>query len=132
MNNKILLLLTSIALVSCVSVKVTKAPNIHGKLICIVNNPEVRSAFRDAYERQLVSKGYATKIVDTTSACDITTTYTATYGFHWGMYLSTAVLTINDHGKEVGRADYSAPYASPAKHGRVEGKIENLVAKLLP
>ena len=132
MKFKTLVTLLPIALAGCVSMNVTKAPPITGKTICIVNNPEVWTDFRDAYERQIVARGYSTKIVDAVTACDITSTYSATLGFHWGSYLATAKLTIYDKGTEIGKAEYKAPYASPEKHGRFEGKIETLVSKLLP
>lgn len=101
------------------------------KTICIVDNKRVRVDFRDAYERQLQAKGYATKVIAGGETCPTTSTYEATYGFHWGAYLATARLTIYKDGVEAGRATYKAPYASPEKHGRVEGKVEALVAQLL-
>ena len=119
-------------LAGCISTKVTKATSIPDKTICIVDNPAVRTDFRDAYERQLRAKGYETKIVDANATCPVTSTYTANYGFHWGVYLATARLTISSNGKQIGEANYHAPYGSPAKHGRVEGKIETLVTQLLP
>ncbi len=119
-------------LAGCVSMQVIKATSISDKTVCIVDNPAVRVEFRDAYERQVQAKGYETKIVDTNVACPTTSTYTASYGFHWGVYLASAQLTIYRNGKEIGKATYHAPYASPEKHGRVEGKIEALVTQLLP
>lgn len=132
MNPIALCAIFSVVLAGCVSTTVVQAPSLSSKTICIVDNPSVRQAFRDAYERRIAAHGYDTKIVDASASCDIVSTYSATYGNHWGVYLATATLTINDHGKEVGRATYKAPYASPEKHGRVEGKIEALVAQLLP
>ncbi|HKY01094.1 MAG TPA: Sbal_3080 family lipoprotein [Burkholderiales bacterium] len=122
----------SLVLSGCVSTQVMKAASISDKTVCIIDNPAVRVDFRDAYERQVRAKGYETKIVNTNSACPTTSTYEASYGFHWGTYLATAQLTIYSNGKEIGKATYDAPYASPEKHGRVEGKIEALVAELLP
>lgn len=132
MDHKYLLAIVPIVLAGCVSTSVTQAPKLSSREICIVNNPGVRVAFRDAYERQIAAKGYATRIVEMPSACTVVSTYAATYGNHWGVYLATATLTISENGKEVGRAKYKAPYASPEKHGRVEGKIEALVSELLP
>lgn len=121
-----------LALTGCVSVDVTKATRISGKEICIVDNPSVRRDFRDAYERQIQAKGYTTKIINDVSACQVTSTYVATYGWHWGTYLATAELKVFNGGVEIGRAGYKAPYASPEKHGKVEEKIEALLAQLLP
>ena len=121
-----------LSLAGCVSTQVTKATSIPDKTLCIVDNPNVRVAFRDAYERQVRAKGYETKIVNSDATCPTTSTYTASYGFHWGVYLASARLTINSNGKQIGEANYHAPYASPEKHGHVEGKIEALVKELLP
>jgi hypothetical protein len=131
---KLTLLATAlvVSLSGCVSTQVIKATGLSDKTLCIVDNPAVRVDFRDAYERQVQAKGYQTKIVPTNAACPTTSTYQASYGFHWGMYLASAQLTVYSNGKEVGKAIYKAPYADPAKHGRVEGKIETLVAQLLP
>jgi len=129
---------TSLALVvplllsACVSLTATKATSIAGNQICIIDNPEMNNDFRVAYENQLHSKGYATKIITDSAMCVITSTYKAAYGFHWGMYLASAEIKIFSKGTEIGNAVYRAPFASPAKHGRVEGKIEAMIAKMLP
>ena len=120
------------ALSGCVSIDVTRAVHIDDKEICIVDNLDVRHAFRDAYERRIQAKGYKTQIISEASACEITSTYTATYGFHWGEYLATAELNIIRHGTLIGQVRYHAPYVSPAKHGRVENKIGAMVDQLLP
>jgi hypothetical protein len=122
----------SILLTGCVSLDVTKAVNIDGKEICIIENPYVQTDFLTAYERKIQDKGYKTKIIKDASACKITSTYTATYGEHWGTYLSRAELKIFNGGTLVGQARYKAPRGSPEKHGRVESKIETMVEQLLP
>jgi hypothetical protein len=117
----------------CVRLNATKADKLSGNEICIVNNPEVRAVFRDAYERAIRAKGYQTRIVEKISDCPITTTYTAVYRYDWGMYLSISNLTIYENGVLVGEARYKAPRASPiTKHGRVENKIKEMVDELLP
>jgi len=132
MKNAILGLGMSIILIGCVSIDVKRASTLDSKEICIVDNPNVRQDFRDAYERRIQTKGYKTKITNEASTCQITTTYTATYGNHWGLYLATSELKIFNRGKLIGQANYKAPYASPEKHGRVENKIESMVIQLLP
>jgi len=122
----------SVFLVGCVSLDVTKAVNINGKEICIVENRDVRQAFLTAYERRLQEKGYKTQIIKDALACQTTSTYTATYGEHWGVYLARAELKIFNNGTLIGQARYRAPHASPEKHGRVESKIESMVELLLP
>jgi len=119
-------------LTACTSLHTTKAEHLADKVVCIVNNPSVETVFRDAYERQIRAKGYDTKIIAKGEACSTTSTYEATYGFHWGVYLASAELKIFYQGVEVGKSIYHAPYVSPAKHGRVEGKIEKMIDELLP
>ena len=122
----------SIFLTGCVSLDATKAVYIDGKEICIIENPDVRPAFLTAYERRLQEKGYKTQIIKDALACQTTSTYTATYGEHWGVYLARAELKIFNNGTLIGQARYRAPHASPEKHGRVESKIESMVELLLP
>ncbi len=132
LTTKTLAILCILATTGCVSMHATKAAKLSGKTICVIDNPQVKPEFRDAYERQIRVKGYETKVVPDGKDCPITTTYLATYGFHWGVYLATAELKVFEQGVEVAKADYNAPFASPEKHGRVEGKIERMVAQLLP
>lgn len=108
------------------------AKGIEGQEICIVNNPAVQQDFRDAYQRRIQAKGYNTRIVRQISNCPISTTYTAEYGQHWGVYLASSVLTVYRDGSPIGSIAYNVSYANPGKHGRVEDKIEKIVEKLLP
>ncbi len=132
---KILLpLIFFVVLSGCVSSNVKNVKGLTGnEEICIVENKAVRHDFLKAYQRQINQKGYKTQIIEPTesSTCVYTTTYSATYGFHWGMYLATAKLKVFNGADLVGKATYQAPFASPAKHGRVEGKINILVDELL-
>ena len=122
-------------LYGCVSMNVNKVDDLRGnEEICIVDAPSVRQAFRDAYERRIIEKGYQTRIITNINdpSCELTTTYFATYGSHWGLFLATADLKVFRGAKLVGEAWYHAPWASPAKHGRVEPKIGSMVNALLP
>jgi hypothetical protein len=132
MKTRLLLATLVLPLSGCISTQVIKAPVIADKTICIIDNPSTRTAFRDAYERQVRAKGYETKIVAPGTACATTSTYEADYGFHWGLYLSHAQITIYSNEKEVGKATYKAPYFDMNKHGAVEPKIGALVEQLLP
>ncbi|AWF81301.1 hypothetical protein BTJ40_10995 [Microbulbifer sp. A4B17] len=87
----------------------------------------------DAYKMSVEQLGYKATIKKPTGHdCDVTSTYTATYGMHWGVYLATADLNVFKNNKLVGRAEYRAPRADLSKHGRVSGKIDKLVKELLP
>ena len=132
---KIIITVITLMLVSsCTSLKANKASNINNAEICVINNLSVKSAFTDAYVRQIMSNGYKAKLVNErdASGCSVTSTYTAKYGFHWGVYLAVANLKIFKNGELIGDATYKAPYMSMAKHGRVENKIDAIVNELLP
>lgn len=117
-----------------------EAAKIEGKLvaglagqeICIVDNPAVQQDFRDAYQRRIEAKGYTTRIVQAIGDCPIATTYSASYGQHWGVYLAVSYLQVFRDGAEIGNVRYKVSYANPTKHGRVEDKIGEMVEKLLP
>lgn len=118
----------------CTSLKVTTANGLGDYDICVIKNESIKDDFTSAYVRQIENNGYKIKMVDQAESlsCLITATYSATYGFHWGVYLATANLKVFKGKKLVGEAYYKAPFASPAKHGRVENKINAMVNKLLP
>jgi hypothetical protein len=121
-----------IAFSGCISLKATKVTNIGSKEICIVDNPAVWQDFRDAYARRIQAKGYKTQIIKDAGACQVTTTYAATYGVHWGLFLATAELKIFNGDVQIGQASYKAPWGSPLKHGSFENKVETMVDQLLP
>jgi len=135
MNRMLFILTVTTLLYGCVSMNVKKVSDLKGnEEICIVDAPSVRQAFRDAYERRIIENGYQTRIITDKNdpSCELTTTYFATYGVHWGLFLATAKLKVFRGAKLVGEASYHAPWASPAKHGRVEPKIGSMVNELLP
>jgi hypothetical protein len=133
-NPMVLLSLTlSMALAGCgVSLEVTRAVSIKDREICIVDNPGVQQNFRTAYERQIQKKGCQTKIVQDVNACPTVSTYDATYGMHWGVYLATANLRIFSDGKLAGEAFYERPVQQPAEAWQGRGKIKAMVVKLFP
>ena len=128
-------ILAAFSMLSCTSLQVSEVNALKGsEEVCIVDNKYVKPDFRDAYERRINANGYKTKIIPARkdSSCELVSTYSATYGQHWGVYLKTAVLKVYRSEKLAGEAKYKAPYASPGKHGRVENKIESMVNQLLP
>lgn len=127
--------MASFVFLGCTSLKVSQVQGLKGnEEICVVENANTRPAFRDAYLRRIRANGYRARAVKdrNDTGCELTSTYTATYGHHWGVYLKTSVLRIFRGDKVVGEANYRAPRASPEKHGRVEDKIGDMVNQLLP
>jgi len=116
----------------CASTQITKVAQVGSEEICIVDNPNDRQAFRDAYERTIRAKGYKTRVVNDAKACQVITTYSSSLGYSgWGAYLSDADLKVFSGDKLIGQAKYHAKKV-PTSNGRVEGKIETLVDQMLP
>lgn len=119
---------------SCTSLKTNRVANINNAEICVINNLNIKSDFTAAYVRQIINNGYKARLVNEAEASDclITSTYTAKFGFHWGVYLAIANFKVFKNGELIGDANYRAPRMDVTKHGRVEGKIDTIVNELLP
>jgi hypothetical protein len=61
----------------CASTQITQAAQVGSEEICIVDNPNDRQAFRDAYERTIRAKGYKPRVVNDAKACQVITTYSS-------------------------------------------------------
>jgi hypothetical protein len=109
----------------------TRAAGISGQEICIVDNGYTGTDFRDAYDRQIRARGFATRIVHAKSECPITTTFVATYARGWGRYLRDSMLTVFRDGEEIGVVRYHGSRHKPFK-GTVESVIGEMVAVLYP
>jgi len=132
MIKKVVVCLVVLTLTGCVSLTIDKVAGITpADKICIINNPAVRKDFVDAYKVSIEKIGYDALVKESDDhTCQVTSTYTANYGMHWGVYLARADLKIFKNNKLIGRAQYKAPRADPSKHGRVAGKIDKLVEGL--
>jgi hypothetical protein len=116
----------------CASTQITKAAQVGSEEICIVDNPNDRQAFRDAYERTIRAKGYKPRVVNDAQACQVITTYSSRLGYDgWGPYLADADLKVFSGDKLLGQAKYHAP-PGLGSHGNVEAKIAALVDQMLP
>lgn len=125
-------LLPVVALTACISTTAHKASSLPSREICIIHNPAVLHDFGGVLQRQIQAKGYAAKVVQS-ETCPLMAKYTANYGFHWGVYLSKAEITLlTADGRKLGDVFYQAGYGSVQKHGRVEEKVKSLVEQLLP
>jgi hypothetical protein len=110
----------------------TQAAGISGQEICIVDNSYTGADFRDAYERQIRARGFATRVVHDKSECPITTTFVATYArTAWGRYLRDSMLKVLRDGEEIGVVRYHGSRGKPFK-GTVESVVTEMVAVLYP
>ena len=132
--NRTLCVLAVAALIPATSfaaIEGTKAEDVKGQEICLIDNAYTGVDFRDAYDRQLRAKGYTTRIIHDKAECPITTTFVASYSSGaWGRKLKYAMLTILRDGEEIAVVRYK-PSGGPFK-GTVESVIGEMVAVLLP
>ena len=135
----VFLLAVALVFVGCsTKVKQTVTPFKHTNVskICMIDNPKVKESFRDAYQRALEAKGYTVEIIDKGSqsnACEVTTRYTATWGWDLALYLSYAQLKVYKNGKDSGEAVYKVVFGgTTGKFIDAEEKVIELVNQLFP
>lgn len=104
----------------------TMAAGVDGQEICIIGNTYVDQDFRDAFERRIRAKGYATRIVAAKSDCLITTDYGASFRSNgWGRYLYAALFQVYRNGEQIALARYKG-----SRHG-FNGKVEDVIGKMV-
>ncbi|MBW8893037.1 MAG: hypothetical protein JF617_13190 [Burkholderiales bacterium] len=108
-----------------------------GKEVCIVENPDVRSGFIEAYTRSLTAKGYVVRKLPANASlveCRITSTYTANWRWDLAMYMAFAAIKVYNNAKPVGEAKYDAMHGggNMNKFIDAEKKIGELVNQLFP
>jgi len=132
------LLVIQLVLVACaIHQRVDPVPRMAAREICIVNNPDVREGFLEAYQRALVAKGFETKVLDklaTPRDCPVTSTYTANWRWDLALYMAFADIRVYADGKKVGQAVYDSLSGSGnlGKFINAENKIKELVDQLFP
>lgn len=129
----------SIALLSGCAINQTVKPidRFAGKLVCVVDNPKVRSTFADSYKQALRNKGYEVRQLDKDASlieCPITSTYVANWKWDLAMYMSFADITVYNNGKPAGRATYDSTRggANMGKFIGADKKVTELVDQLFP
>ena len=105
------------------------------RTVCIVDNPEVREGFMEAYQQALQSKGYIAQKVAANSPvtqCPITSTYTANWSWGLAIYMSYADIKVYNNGKQVGGAVYDSTNGrmNTKKFIEADKKIKELVDQL--
>jgi hypothetical protein len=104
----------------------TMAAGVEGQEICIVGNEYVGQDFREAYERRIRAKGYATRVVAAKTDCVITTDYGASFRSNgWGRYMNAALLQIYRNGEPIALAQYKG-----SRHG-FKGTVENVIGQMV-
>ena len=110
---------------------VSPVERTEGREVCIVENARVRRSFLDAYVQALQHKGYAARVLPSSSqlsACPVVSQYTAVWGFDTiASYLSHAKIRVYSNSQPAGRALYNGN-----RFVNAEEKVQELVNKLFP
>jgi hypothetical protein len=131
--------LLSLVLTGC-AIKQTVKPveRFEGKQVCIVENHAVKQqGFLETYRRVLTEKGYIVRQLppgSSTSACPVTSTYTANWRWDLALYMAFADIRVYTNGQQSGEAIYDALRggANMGKFVKGEAKITELVDQLFP
>ena len=116
---------------------VNPVPKLAEAEICIIENPDVRSSFLEAYRRALEAKNLKIRMLPQTAAqrdCRQTSTYTANWRWDLAHYLAFVDLNVFTDGRSVGRAIYDSLGGglNLSKFIDAEKKIYELVDQLFP
>jgi hypothetical protein len=112
--------------IAAADIEGTMASGVEGQEICIVGNTYVGQDFRDAYERRIRARGYATRIVAAKSDCPITADYVASFRSNgWGRYMSVAMLQVYRDGESIALVRYKG-----SRHG-FKGSVEDVIGKMV-
>jgi hypothetical protein len=133
-----LLLSVGLLLAGCsIHQNVTAVPKLTNNELCIIQNPDVRESFLDAYQRALEGKNLKTRVLPQTATprdCPQASTYTANWRWDLALYLAFVDINIFQDGKSVGRAVYDSlgGGGNLSKFIDAEKKINELVDLLFP
>jgi hypothetical protein len=135
-----LLLITSAAVSVCAVAGIdgTMAQGIRDRELCVVDNVDAESEFRNAMVRSLRTRGYTVKFVVKRDDCDVAMAFSATYGVTggWGprrVLKSSSFVVYRDTQPIASvRFRYERSMFGAGSDGTVEEVISQMVFKLLP
>jgi len=116
----------------------TMAQGIHERELCVVDNIDVQSDFRDAMVRSLKNRGYAARFIAKRDECEVAMAFNATYGMTggWGprRVLKSAAMVVYRDSQPIGSAHfrYERSMFGGGSDGNVEQVISQMVFKMLP
>lgn len=105
--------------------------------VCIVDNPDVKEGFVEAYRSSLEQKGFAVEALEegaSLSSCDLTSTYTANWLWDMALYMAYAEIKVYQEATPVAEAVYDSRRggANMNKFIDAEAKVDELVDLLFP
>jgi len=116
----------------------TMAQGIHERELCVVDNIDVQTDFRDAMVRSLKNRGYAARFIAKRDECEVAMAFNATYGMTggWGprRVLKSAAMVVYRDSQPIGSAHfrYERSMFGGGSDGNVEQVISQMVFKMLP
>jgi hypothetical protein len=116
----------------------TMAQGIRDRELCVVDNIDAESEFRNALVRSLRTRGYTVKFVATRSECEVAMAFSATYGVTggWGprRVLKSSSFVVYRDSQPIAsvRFRYEKSMFGGGSNGTVEEVISQMVFKLLP
>ncbi|MDQ7913163.1 Sbal_3080 family lipoprotein [Pseudomonas sp. 102515] len=105
--------------------------------ICTIPAAGLRSGFNTTYVDALQQKGFKVRPLPAGSnpaECDLSTTYTGTWGWDLALYMKFADIRVFQNGRQIGQAIYDSRWGSgrPDKFINAENKINQLANELFP
>lgn len=116
----------------------TMAQGIRERELCVVDNIDVQSDFRNAMVRSLSNRGYKARFVAKKDECEVAMAFNATYGMTtgWGprRVLKSAAMVVYRDSRAIGSAHfrYERSMFGGGSNGTVEEVISQMVYKMLP
>ena len=116
----------------------TMAQGLHDRELCVVDNIDAQSDFRNAMVRSLANRGYTARFVTKKDECEVAMAFNATYGMTggWGprRVLKSAAMVVYRDSQPIGSAHfrYERSMFGGGSNGTVEEVISQMVFKMLP
>lgn len=107
--------------------------------ICVIEKPDVRDEFLQAYKKILSEKGFEVKVIppaSTVSACELTSDYIGKWSWDFKPYMATAKINLYEKGTLIASASYSSPRGGFSMTTKIyestETKVRGMAEKLFP
>ncbi len=137
-KNSIAACMLALALSGCaIHQTVRPVASLGDRQICVIDEPNVKAGFLDAYKRSLSRKGYAVRVLPSSASitdCPVASTYSASWRWDLALYMAYAEIKVYENGKLAGEAIYDSKNggANMGKFIDAEKKINELVSSLFP
>jgi hypothetical protein len=132
------ILVIFVPVLAMAGIDATMAQGLHDRELCVVDNIDVQSDFREAMVRALKNRGYTARFVPKKDECEVAMAFNATYGMTggWGprRVLKSAAMVVYRDSQPIGSAHfrYERSMFGGGSDGSVEEVISQMVFKMLP